>query len=130
MAAGGEDGSISICNAFTGRLVERIERAHSDWVSGIVFLRDGTGVVSSSFDGTIKIWRWGRYDYGASVFEGQGAGGRERGAQSVGLGAVCAKVLEDDAVSLFISEMSISRGFRGRSDSDRRIDFPRDKLLH
>ncbi|EIM88740.1 WD40 repeat-like protein [Stereum hirsutum FP-91666 SS1] len=59
VAVGSEDGCISFCNAVTGRLVERVTRAHADWISGIVFLGDGTGVVSSSFDGTIKIWKWG-----------------------------------------------------------------------
>lgn len=98
---GSEDGCISFCNAVTGRLVERVTRAHADWISGIVFLGDGTGVVSSSFDGTIKIWKWGN-DNVASVLAKQSISSPGQGTGVEGLGALCTKVLEDNGVSGFI----------------------------
>lgn len=97
VAVGGEDGCISFCNAVTGRLVERVTRAHADWISGIVFLKDGTGVASSSFDGTIKIWKWGNDNIASILAESRSSQGQ--GAGSEGLGVICTKVLEDNGVS-------------------------------
>jgi WD40 repeat protein/serine/threonine protein kinase len=49
------DGAVKLWDAATGRLLLSIA-AHSGYVRGVAFSRDGTRLASASTDGTVKLW--------------------------------------------------------------------------
>lgn len=58
VAIGLGDGSIKIFGLFRCRVTcMNILSGHASSVSSLAFLQDGTGLVSGSDDGTVKIWR-------------------------------------------------------------------------
>lgn len=58
VATGLGDGSIKLFGLFRRRFTcMNILSGHASSVSSLAFLQDGTGLVSGSHDGTVKIWR-------------------------------------------------------------------------
>jgi WD40 repeat protein len=59
VATGSEDHTIILWNIdLSTETADAIKTliGHAFWVSSLVFLQDGTGLVSGSYDGTVKIW--------------------------------------------------------------------------
>ena len=55
VAAGGNRGDISIRELRSGHLVASL-RGHAERVSSIVFMPNGEGLISGSWDKTLKYW--------------------------------------------------------------------------
>lgn len=49
------DGNIVLLNAKDGRQIKTLE-GHSDQITGLLFTSDGNILISSSYDGTIRLW--------------------------------------------------------------------------
>ena len=56
VAAGGEDGSLSIINLAVREVTREIPDAHEDGLSGLKFTVDGLKLITYGYDGKIKIW--------------------------------------------------------------------------
>lgn len=55
LVAGSYDRSISIWNSTTGSLVQRIDNAHTDHISSVLFSADGTYIISAGWDNTVQL---------------------------------------------------------------------------
>jgi len=67
VAAGGEDGSLSIINLETKELIRDIPDAHEAGLSGLKFTVDGLKLITYGNDGNIKIWNLNGLDIQASL---------------------------------------------------------------
>ena len=54
-AAGDQAGGIKVWKAATGRCLQRFDRAHGEGVTSVSFSKDSGHVLSSSFDGSIRV---------------------------------------------------------------------------
>ena len=50
-----DDSTLLLWDVATGRQI-RVLEGHKDWVSGVAWSRDGKLIVSSSGDGTARMW--------------------------------------------------------------------------
>jgi WD40 repeat protein len=55
MASGGDDGTVKLWEASSGRLLASLS-GHTGVVWGVALSSDGRLVASGSFDGTVKLW--------------------------------------------------------------------------
>ncbi|KAF3969341.1 hypothetical protein ACB098_12G014000 [Castanea mollissima] len=55
LATGSKEGKIKVWRIRTGQCLRRLEHAHSGCVTSIVFSRDGSQLLSTSFDNTARI---------------------------------------------------------------------------
>ncbi|KAI7903920.1 WD40-repeat-containing domain protein [Cokeromyces recurvatus] len=55
LASGSSDGKIAIWKVKTGQCQRRIPAAHTEGITSVCFSKDGTQVLSSSYDQTIRI---------------------------------------------------------------------------
>lgn len=55
LAAGSNDGKIKVWKVSTGAVQRRLERAHAKGVTCLQFSRDGSQLLSASFDKTVRI---------------------------------------------------------------------------
>lgn len=55
LASGGQNGSIYIWNVHSGALVKSVGNAHTQGITSLCFTNDGTQILSSSFDQTVKV---------------------------------------------------------------------------
>jgi len=67
LAVGGSDGSMSIINISTKALTNEILKAHDAGLAGIKFTNDGQKLITSGYDGKIKIWNTGSLNLQASM---------------------------------------------------------------
>ncbi|CAG8675094.1 43942_t:CDS:10 [Gigaspora margarita] len=55
LVSGAQDGSIKVWKVHTGQCTRRFSPAHSQGVTSVCFNRDGSQVLSSSFDHTVRL---------------------------------------------------------------------------
>jgi WD40 repeat protein len=98
-ADGRADTSVRVWNLETGEETHRFE-GHTDTVQGLVFMPDGTHILSASWDGTVRQWSLTEdEDEGRIVFDGH-----EGRILSIGLSADGKRALTastDDTIALW-----------------------------
>ncbi len=55
LASGSQDGKLKVWKIQTGQCIRKYPAAHTQGVTSVSFNRDGTQVLSSSFDQTLRI---------------------------------------------------------------------------
>ena len=55
LATGAKDGMIKVWRLSTGACVRKIAKAHSQGITSLTFSRDGTQLLSTSFDGNLRL---------------------------------------------------------------------------
>ncbi len=56
LASGSDDGTVKILSADTGATLRTL-RGHTSTVLSVLFIQDGTKVLSGSSDKTVRVWR-------------------------------------------------------------------------
>ncbi|OFY62460.1 MAG: hypothetical protein A2V64_11515 [Bacteroidetes bacterium RBG_13_43_22] len=67
VAAGGEDGSLSIINLLTKEITKEIPDAHEAGLAELKFTEDGSKLITGGYDGRIRIWNLSGLDIQASL---------------------------------------------------------------
>ena len=55
LATGSRDGMIKVWRVTTGQCVKKLPKAHPQGITSVTFSRDGSQVLTTSFDGTARI---------------------------------------------------------------------------
>ena len=58
LATGDRDGAVTLWEMASAGRVRRSQRGHTAGVSGVSFHANGSRLVSSSYDGRVKVWDW------------------------------------------------------------------------
>ncbi|OFY62035.1 MAG: hypothetical protein A2Y71_04935 [Bacteroidetes bacterium RBG_13_42_15] len=67
IAAGGEDGSLSIINLSAKEITREIPDAHEAGLAELKFTEDGSKLITGGYDGRIRIWNLSGLDIQASL---------------------------------------------------------------
>ncbi len=67
IAAGGEDGSLSIINLSAKGITKEIPDAHEAGLAELKFTEDGSKLITGGYDGKIRIWNLSGLDIQASI---------------------------------------------------------------
>jgi WD40 repeat protein len=67
VAAGGEDGNLSIINLAKKEITKEIPDAHEAGLAELKFTEDGSKLITGGFDGKIRIWNLSGLDIQASL---------------------------------------------------------------